>query len=205
MKRSRAWLLLILLIPAGWWLYHRLMPQSRIVFVSQRSGHYEFYSMNADGGNVKQLTWPSEHQGQAPIFCPATQPGQLPLSNHSGPSESPDGKLIAFEVDVGGISQLFLVDKSGGNVRQLTHEALSARHPSFSPDGQQIAYDVGTYEFADICTIHINGRGRKALTHNHGIVLLGELLSHFGQLADRLHLNDLQRDCYPAWAPNPRH
>ena len=63
---------------------------------------------------------------------------------------SPDGKWIAFTRDVGGSLQLFLSDRAGGSVRQLTFGKANNLWPAWSPDGRFLAYtsNKGT-EFMD--------------------------------------------------------
>lgn len=53
---------------------------------------------------------------------------------------SPDGKWIAFTRDVSGSLQLFLSDRSGGAVRQLTFGKANNLWPAWSPDGRFLAY-----------------------------------------------------------------
>jgi Tol biopolymer transport system component len=53
---------------------------------------------------------------------------------------SPDGKWIAFTRDVSGSLQLFLSDRNGGSVRQLTSGKANNLWPAWSPDGRFIAY-----------------------------------------------------------------
>ena len=137
MNRRWAWLLLVLLIPAGWWLYHRLMPQSRIVFVSRRSGHCEIYSMNADGGDVKQLTWPS------------TDPGQAPVSDLAIPAISPDGNLIAYIVDNPDQSELWVMDADGQRKHRIPVQHVpmaGVARPTFSADSRQLYFSSGSWQ-----------------------------------------------------------
>jgi TolB protein len=79
----------------------------RIAFDSTRTGPFEIFVMDAEGGNVAQLTnggWNVE------------------------PAWSPDGRLIAFTSDRTGIRQLFLMASDGTNESQLTtHFAFNER------------------------------------------------------------------------------
>lgn len=59
------------------------------------------------------------------------------------PSFSPDGQKIAFvslEMDSGDRGDIYIMDKDGKNVRQLTSNSDHDRNPRFSPDGSRIYF-----------------------------------------------------------------
>ena len=56
------------------------------------------------------------------------------------PQPSPDGRWIAFQSDVDGDFEVYLVNRLGGQLRQLTQNTLWDRLPSWSPDGNWIIY-----------------------------------------------------------------
>jgi len=61
------------------------------------------------------------------------------------PAWSPDGSRIAFYSEVGGKpADLFVMDASGQNVRQLTSTPEAEGYPAWSPDGKQIAFESHT-------------------------------------------------------------
>jgi TolB protein len=110
---------------------------TRIVFVSNRDGHFRLYLADADGSNATALTNP-----------PAG-------SNDFAPSWSRDGKRIAFErrPKSGDRYNLFLTNADGSSLRQLTHRRSFDGTPSWSPDGRILfVSDRGRHPKAcDVC------------------------------------------------------
>jgi WD40 repeat protein len=85
-------------------------PDSRQLLF-RRGG--DIYVIGADGSNMRNLT------GQA---------------GGSGPAWSPDGTLIAFHSSRdGGVPQIFVMDRDGSNVRQLTHDYQYKWDPLWQP------------------------------------------------------------------------
>ena len=56
------------------------------------------------------------------------------------PSWSPDGKLIAFTAQVGGVTDLFVHDLAAGTTRRLTNDPYADLQPAWSPDGARLAF-----------------------------------------------------------------
>jgi Tol biopolymer transport system component len=56
------------------------------------------------------------------------------------PTWSPDGKIIAFSAQVGGVTDLFAYDLESGELRRLTDDPYADLEPAWSPDGSQIAF-----------------------------------------------------------------
>jgi len=81
------------------------------------SGQPEIFVASVDGGNERQLTNNANVDVQ--------------------PEWSPDGSTIAFTRNVGGTTDLFLLDIATGSERSLTSGGTYAL-PSWSPDGTQI-------------------------------------------------------------------
>lgn len=62
------------------------------------------------------------------------------------PSWSPDGKQLAFESDRGspnGLYAVFIINRDGTGLIQVTDYALNASHPVFSPDGHKLVFATG--------------------------------------------------------------
>ena len=140
--------------------------QAQIAFVSNRSGNWEIYVMDADGGNPRNLT--------------------KSLHNDWQPSWSPDGKRIAFASNRSGNLEIYVMDADGGNPRNLTKNRHDDDAPSWSPDGKRIAFssDRGDdWESTDIYVGDVDGREPRNLTKILNVVA-GNL--HGLQLANTL-------------------
>ncbi len=86
---------------------------------------------------------------------------------------SPDGSLVAFDSRGGSQDDLFIVDSTGKNLRQITDDAAKDRHPTFSPDGKRLAFHSdrdgsGRYQ---IWTIERDGRGLKPLSRSDQLII----------------------------------
>ncbi|PYO04589.1 MAG: hypothetical protein DMD30_15445, partial [Gemmatimonadetes bacterium] len=64
----------------------------------------------------------------------------LPVDAVWSPVWSPDDRQIAFSGTRGGITDLYIVDVDGKNLRQLTNDQYADLQPSWSPDGRRIAF-----------------------------------------------------------------
>ena len=108
------WLLVMLLVV---WM----AGCAKIVFVSQRDGQEQIYSMRIDGGVQSNL---SGNQ-----------------FSERFPDASPDGKKIAFSSDRDGVGEnIFIMDIDTGSVQQLTSGAHRKFRPQWSPQQDRIAY-----------------------------------------------------------------
>ena len=64
----------------------------------------------------------------------------LPVEQALNPSWSPDGRRIVFSGNEGGITDLYVIDRDGRNLRRLTHDIHGDLMPQWSPDGRTIAF-----------------------------------------------------------------
>jgi serine/threonine protein kinase/Tol biopolymer transport system component len=163
----------------------------KIIFISQRDGPVDLYSMYSDGSGVKRLT--TNTQAIEPIAVSpdgtkvaftATTTGNydIYLVNTDGthildltknaaqdllPIWSPNGKRIAFLSDRTGKQEVYVMNPDGSNVKQITSSNTTHTNISWSPDSKKILYseDQGS-EVWDIFAVNADGSGVVRLTQN---------------------------------------
>lgn len=82
-----------------------------LVFVSQREGNPEIYTLETDGDDPPQRLTTNEAEDSQPVW-------------------SPDGKRIAFVSDLHGQGEIFVMNADGSSQQRLTHNDS----PDHSPD-----------------------------------------------------------------------
>lgn len=159
-------------------------------------GHHEIYRANADGSGIVRLTntnawnnvWAWSPDGRSVIIASDRDGGwelyRLSVEGEQGgilrltvnpaqdgwPSSTPDGKHIVFASDrEGGLSQIYIMDADGQNVRRLRYSASYDTLPSVSPDGRRIAFaaqsgSAQTGITSEIYAIDIDGANVTRLT-----------------------------------------
>lgn len=114
----------------------------QVAFDSNRDGNYDVYLMDANGKNVRRLTY----------------------EGGSSASWSPDGKKIAFFSDRDGNPEIYLLDLECSRehpqylcdaaAQRLTRHPRSDYNPAWSPDGEHILFQ--------------SNRGFAGANYNHG-------------------------------------
>lgn len=147
-----------------------IAPDGLVVFTSVRDGDMDIYSMNSDGSGVRRLT---NRQGP-----------------DGGPFFSWDGKRIAFRGRPLGAGteldeylsllkesiwkptqlELYVMDRDGGNVSQVTKLGGANFAPSWHPDGKRLIFasNVGDPKGRDfdIYLVNLDGSGLERVTFN---------------------------------------
>ncbi len=147
-----------------------IAPDGLIAFTSVRDGDMEIYTMKADGSDVKRLTG---------------RPGP-----DGGPFFSWDGSMIAFrgrplqpgpELDdytallKEGLwrptkLELYVMDRNGGGMRQLTTLGAASFAPSWHPDGKRLVFASNVHDPKqrnfDVYMINLDGSGIERITYN---------------------------------------
>jgi TolB protein len=165
------------------------IAETKIYFVSDRSGHKEIWMMDYDGSNQR----PVSHQGSISLsprispdnsrvaFSSLTKSGweilmysvelnRLVSFPHFGgtnlsPSWAPDGTRLAFSSSRGGHSEIYVCDSSGANLHAMT----TGRGPDVSPTwnaktGSQIAYVSGSTGLPQVYTMGADGTNQQRMT-----------------------------------------
>jgi Tol biopolymer transport system component len=104
---------------------HATFPgqNGKIVFVSDRSGSWQLYTIDPDATNIAQIT-------------------NLPATDFDGwfPSFSPDAKQIAFCYPSENAVEIFVINSDGSGIKQLTNDGSFDCAPRWSPDGNYIVF-----------------------------------------------------------------
>lgn len=176
-----------------------------IVFVSRRAGKSNIYKTNINGEEVQQLT--NEASSGSPSWSPdsqwiafsSKQDGEIfssiyvmtadgrkqrRLARGRNPVWSPDGKQIAYILDIAG-SGVYVMNTEGQNSRRVTPENIWVEHPAWSPDSQWIAYEAEIE----------NPWGNPNRDSN--IYLISPIDDKPRRLTDHPAM-----DTYPAWVPD---
>jgi Tol biopolymer transport system component len=120
-------------------------PEPAIVFMSNRDGPYQIYTMNSDGSGVRRLTFDG---------------------NDVHPRWSPDGTKIVFaSTREGATREIYVMNADGSELRRLTQLGNTPGHPAWSPDGTKIAFGAvrGGGDW-DIYVMNADGSDVRRLT-----------------------------------------
>jgi TolB protein len=165
------------------------IAESKIYFVSDRSGHKEIWVMDYDGSNQRQLTHQNSDSlsprispdGSRLAFSSLTKNGwdilmysidlnRLISFPHFGgtnisPSWSPDGTRLALSSSHLGNSQIYVCDASGGNLHRITTNKGPDLGPAWNrKTGSQIAFVSGSTGLPQVYTIEADGTNQTRMT-----------------------------------------
>ena len=167
------------------------ITESKIYYISKRSGHKEVWAMDYDGADQHQIT----HLGALASLSPRISPDGsriafssyptgagleiMMYSNELGrmvtfprfggtnatPAWSPDGAKIAFASSMHGSMEIYVADASGTSPRRLT----TARGPDVAPvwnpkTGAQIAFVSGRSGLPQIYIMDADGSNVQRMT-----------------------------------------
>jgi len=165
---------------------------THIVFVSERDGNSEIYTMNTNGANQTRLTFdpaldimPAWSPDSTQLLFVSTRTGNAELyrMNAGGqaltqltndpnddlyPNWSPNGQQIAWvrRNPKTGMGALWVMNANGDNPHAITGNLRFLAHPIWSPDSTRLAfdYDADGDSFNQLGLINANGSGLMQLT-----------------------------------------
>jgi len=170
-----------------------------------------------------------EEDGYAHLF--AYIPGKMPITrltsgdwDDAAPAASSDGKNIAFASNRGGFWDLYRLDLTNGDIKQLTDTPEYEGAPTWSPDGSFLAYEVydnenleifvGPWENpaqnairltespnADYAPTWSPG-GRQIAFISNGEVILADLDKTGESRFTNLSNTELAAESHPVWSPD---
>lgn len=118
----------------------------KIVFVSNKTGNEDIFSMNLDGSELTQLT---DHPGM-----------------DTYPSVSPNGEKIVYTSDINGSWQLVLMNWDGTEKVQITKNHERNGYPTWSFDSRYIFFEMYIDGDWELYRINSDGTDMKRLTFN---------------------------------------
>lgn len=166
---------------------------NRIVYVSNRDGNAEIYTMNIDGLAQKRLTnntaddrqpqwdrlktrivFTSERKGGIKIFSmygDGTNVKQLtatPAAFDNSPSWSPDSQRIAFASNRDGNWEIYVMNADGSGQKRLTNNFDTEDGPTWSPQGDRIAFHSNRTGRYQIYVMNADGSNQTQITNLGG-------------------------------------
>jgi TolB protein len=142
----------------------------RVVFTSIRDGDMEIYSMNGDGSDVRRLTHRPGPDG-GPFF--SIDGREIVFRGRvleDGPEMKDYRSLLAKEIWRPTRLEIFVMDRDGGNLRQVTRLNAASFAPYLAPDGRRIIFasnvgDPSGRNF-DLYLVNTDGTGLERVTDN---------------------------------------
>lgn len=147
-----------------------ISPQGdRILFTSTRSGDVDIWSMDINGGDLKQLTHEEGYDGGA--FFSRDGKKIVYRANHpTGPALEDYRRLRDQNLVRPSVMNLMVMNADGSDKQEILANGAANFAPYFHPDGKRIIFssnmdDPGGRDF-DLYMINIDGSGLERITYN---------------------------------------
>jgi len=157
--------------------------QSKLAFISDRTGHSEVYLSDVLFQSVRQMTRDRAHclspnlspDGRALLYTSYYNTGfpdiyRIDLvsgqrkvfagfkGTNTGANYSPDGRMVAMVLSGSGNSEVFISNAEGHQLRRLTRSNSLEADPSWSPDGRRLVFTSDQMGGPQIFTMDVQGR-----------------------------------------------
>ncbi|HTM47807.1 MAG TPA: hypothetical protein VL285_03960 [Bryobacteraceae bacterium] len=167
---------------------------THIYFVSDRSGHKEIWSMEADGSNQKQIThynsvtitpgvspdgtklaFTTFAKGNPAIVVFSLETGRQLLfynqkaSLNATPNFTPDGKNILYASSASGYTNIYMADLDGSHFRPVSQTRKVEVEPKVNPkNGSDLVFSSGRSGPQQIWRMRLDGTSVEMLTTGEG-------------------------------------
>lgn len=174
-------------------LEERRAAGGTLYFVSERSGHSETWAISPDGSSERkvidrtafpaavspdgsallliEVQGPEESHTEQLLLQPLPDGPAVALSEPVArlrtPSWSADGKRIVFASSAKGFSDLYIINRDGTGLQQLTQDEHGSFEPTFSPDGQHLAFVSTRDGDPEVYRMRADGTEAQRLTAFH--------------------------------------
>ncbi|MBI3472226.1 MAG: PD40 domain-containing protein [Candidatus Solibacter usitatus] len=166
---------------------------SKIYFISDRTGSKEVWSMDPDGSSQKQFTsykstcttpavsldgtkiaFTTYARGIPGIFIHSLETGRrLPFVNPQAtitysPGFTPDGQKLLYSSSLSGYAQLYIGNPDGSQSQRITQTRAVETEPKVSPKGGSIVFVSGRSGTPQVYMMGMDGSSAERLTSGEG-------------------------------------
>lgn len=167
---------------------------TKIYFVSNRTGHKEIWVMDPDGSNQRQIShfnslsimpavspdgtkiaFTSYARGNPAIFILSTDTGRrLPFYNqvaslNATPDFTPDGKQLVYASTASGWAQIYIANIDGSNLRRISSTRALEVEPKVNPKtGSELVFVSGRSGPQQVYRMNMDGADVQRLTNGEG-------------------------------------
>ena len=196
--------------------------ETKIAFVSDKSGHKEIYVMDFDGHNVTKVTghrsiilspcWSPDGNKLAFTSYKMKNPDiyirdlvtnrEERISHYKGLNIAPDwysdGKRLTVTLSKDGNPDIYRIDLSDGKVKRLTSEWSIDVSPAVSPDGKEIAFVSNRSGDPNIYKMDAYGKNVRRLTFDTKYSVSPD----WSPKGDKIAFSSLEGGCFDIYTMN---
>jgi len=145
-------------------------PDGLVTFTSVRDGDMEIYTMRPDGSDVRRLTHRPGPDGGPFFSWDGRRIAYRGRQLSDGPELSDYRALLKQALWRPTSLELFVMDRDGGNLRQVTKLGGANFAPSWHPDGKRLIFSTNIADPKgrdfDIYLVNLDGSGLERVTFN---------------------------------------